>query len=207
MNIYSIYRATNIINGKVYIGFTSRLVTDRILEHQGSYKKHNYIFYYAIRKYGWESFMWDILYQSTDGIHTKDTMEEFFIKENNSFIKFENSNGYNMSLGGDGRLGLKHSKKSINLMKKNRSGIPCPEWQKEHLSKLNKGKKHSPDRKSTAKSYQMVSPENNIVIIKNLTEFCKINGLNVGAMCQVANRATRYKSHKGWRCLPLSDGL
>lgn len=207
MNIYSIYRATNTVNGKVYIGFTSRPVSDRISEHRGRYKKSNYIFYYAIRKYGWDSFIWETLYQSKDGNHTKNIMENFFITEYNSFIKYENSNGYNMSLGGDGRLGLKHSKKSIDLMKQNRSNIPCPQWQKEHLSKLNKGKPYPLDRKSTSKSYQMISPENKIVAIHNLTEFCKLHKLNAGAMCQVANRTPRYKSHKGWRCLPINDDL
>ena len=39
-------------------------------------------------------------------------MENYFIVENHSFINFENSNGYNMTLGGDGMLGFKHSEKS-----------------------------------------------------------------------------------------------
>jgi hypothetical protein len=39
-------------------------------------------------------------------------MENYFIVENHSFINFENSKGYNMTLGGDGVLGLKKSKES-----------------------------------------------------------------------------------------------
>jgi group I intron endonuclease len=205
MNIYTIYRATNTINGKVYIGFTSKPIEERIFQHQKTHHKYNYIFYYDIRKYGCESFSWEVLYQSKDGDHTKDVMEGFFIKENNSFIKFENSNGYNMSLGGDGRLGLRHSKKSIELMKKNRKGIPCPTWQKEHLSRLNKGKKHPPNRKSTAKSYEVTSPDDQTFVITNLTKFCKLNGLNAGAMAQVGQGNTPH--HKGWKCIRLSDVL
>jgi hypothetical protein len=41
-------------------------------------------------------------------------MEKFFITDYNSFINSENSNGYNMTLGGDGMLGFKHNKSSKN---------------------------------------------------------------------------------------------
>jgi group I intron endonuclease len=115
-SIYSIYKATNTINGKVYIGFDSnwpkrkkRHLSDSSNEKS---KGFNDIFHKAIRKYGKENFDWQIIYQSKDGKHCLKSMEEYFIKENNSYIYFNNSNGYNMTLGGEGMLGFKHSEKS-----------------------------------------------------------------------------------------------
>lgn len=101
MNIYSIYKATNIINGKVYIGFTSLTVDDRINTHLKN-SKNNIVtkFYNGIRKYDWDNFTWEIIYQSLDGDHTLNVMENYFILEHDSF-----KNGYNSTLGGDGVLG------------------------------------------------------------------------------------------------------
>lgn len=107
--IYSIYKATNIINNKVYIGFTSNLIK-RIKSHKKGSENYSgngtkSAFYEAIIKYGWENFLWDILYQSKNLNHTKNEMETIFILEHNSFCGFKDSNGYNLTLGGDGSLG------------------------------------------------------------------------------------------------------
>lgn len=99
MNIYSIYKATNIINGKSYIGFDSCWPT-RQQDHQRNYTIKNSNFYAAIRKYGWENFEWTVLYQSADKKHTHKSMEEHFIREYNAHC--DNGFGYNMSYGGDG---------------------------------------------------------------------------------------------------------
>ena len=116
MIIYSIYKVVNQINGKVYIGFDSKWPNRKIRHLKDARSKrsraHNDIFHKAIRKYGQENFVWEVIYQSKDGKHCKDNMENYFIVENHSFINFENSNGYNMTLGGDGMLGFKHSEKS-----------------------------------------------------------------------------------------------
>jgi group I intron endonuclease len=103
MNIYTIYKATNKINNKCYIGFDSHW-PKRKSEHKSaamrdkSYNK----FYNAIKKYGWDNFIWEIVYQSTDGNHCLNSMEPYFIKEFNSL-----STGYNSSYGGESGLGNK----------------------------------------------------------------------------------------------------
>jgi len=114
-SIYSIYKATNTITGKCYIGFDSDW-PNRQKSHKRSAKKtNNTKFYNAIRKYGWENFNWEVLYRSKDKDHTLNIMEPYFIKENNSL-----NNGYNMTIGGDrgptlkgklnGMFGKTHSK-------------------------------------------------------------------------------------------------
>ena len=61
-----IYKATNIINGKYYIGLTNRKLKTRISEHvldsinEKSKLKFS-IFHLALKKYGIENFKWEIL--------------------------------------------------------------------------------------------------------------------------------------------------
>lgn len=127
-NIYTIYSAFCIVTQKRYIGFDSNW-PNRMKCHKREHKKQNNIkFYNAIRKYGWQNFIWEILYQSKDGEHCLNVMEPFFINEFNSFI-----NGYNMTVGGNKGPVL--------------NGSENPMWGKTHtintrnkLSIVNKGR-------------------------------------------------------------------
>ena len=82
MIIHNIYRIVNQTNGKVYIGYTSKSLKTRMNEHRSGSNKRNTKLYAAIRKYGWDNFKIDIIYQSLDGQHCLKTMETHFIKEN-----------------------------------------------------------------------------------------------------------------------------
>ena len=131
--IYTIYKSVNIKNGKVYIGFDSRWPC-RVTIHKSSYIKQDYKFYRAIRKYGWYAFAWSPIYQSQDKDHTLKIMENFFIKEYDSF-----NNGYNSTLGGDGCLGIKMSEENkLKMSLKHKGKKLSP----EHIEVLReKGKK------------------------------------------------------------------
>ena len=105
--IYSIY-IVRFKNSKVYIGMTSRKLKSRKLEHESISRsdKGNY-FHNALKKY--KNVKWEVIYQSKDFDHIKE-METKFIKLYKSNIrKF----GYNLTLGGEGILGLKHKKETI----------------------------------------------------------------------------------------------
>lgn len=98
-----IYKATNIINGKVYIG-QSKDIYKRWNDHRTrpfnpNRDDYNCVFYRAIRKYGIDNFNFEVIEKCSEiELNTK---EKYWIKEYNSFIGFENCNGYNMTLGGD----------------------------------------------------------------------------------------------------------
>ena len=49
------------------------------------------------------------------------------------------------------------------------------------------------------RTYCLLSPDCKIVEIKGLKRFCRENGLNDGAMYQVALGRYKFKSYKGWR--------
>jgi group I intron endonuclease len=153
MNIYTIYKAVNKINGKVYIGFDS-LWPRRKWHHKAKSQKNNQKFYCAIRKYGWDNFEWSIVYQSKENFHCLRVMEPFFIKEYNSFGEL----GYNMTLGGEGALGCKHTdevrkKNSERNSGKNHVnyGKHLSEETKKKISQKNSGVKNGMYGKSLGK--------------------------------------------------------
>ncbi|QOV13198.1 GIY-YIG nuclease family protein [Viridibacillus arvi] len=58
-----IYKATNMLNNKVYIGMTTQSLKDRMYGHYRSSvnSDKNYHFLNALKKNGWENFTWDIV--------------------------------------------------------------------------------------------------------------------------------------------------
>ena len=99
--ICGIYKITNVINNKVYIG-KSVDIYDRWTAHKRASKPikeggDNFTIHKAIRKYSIENFTFEIIEKCTpDELSEK---EIFWIKYFNSYY-----NGYNDTLGGDGDL-------------------------------------------------------------------------------------------------------
>lgn len=95
----TIYKITNKINKKCYIGKTIRPVQIRWSEHiQESKKNNNIPLYNAFNKYGIENFLFEI-------IETNIPNEQIDIKEKyyiNFYSSKVNQNGYNVADGGNG---------------------------------------------------------------------------------------------------------
>lgn len=92
-----IYQITNKINGKIYIGKTEFSVEKRWKEHckdAFSDNKNNRPLYSAMKKYGIENFLIEIL-EETD---SPEEREVYWIEKKKSY-KY----GYNATKGGDGR--------------------------------------------------------------------------------------------------------
>ena len=106
MDIYSIYKTTNKINGKSYIGFTSNWKTRWQGHNDLAFKKNSsHLIHKALRKYGWDNFDWQVIYQSLDKVHCLNEMERYFIIQYKTYTRFKDCNGYNQTLGGEGRIG------------------------------------------------------------------------------------------------------
>lgn len=109
-NKYVVYKITNIINNKIYIGMTGNLET-RWSGNGTQYRPHNNDnhrpFWNAINKYGWDNFKKEI-------IEDKLTFEEAIEGEIFYIAFFDATNreiGYNLSPGGNGgRIYLEHPK-------------------------------------------------------------------------------------------------
>lgn len=94
-----IYKVTNKINGKSYIG-QSVDIFDRWSAH--CTMCDDTVFHRALKKYGTCNFEWEILELCTEG--ELDIREKYYISLYHTCIHDEPSNGYNMTWGGDGGL-------------------------------------------------------------------------------------------------------
>lgn len=94
-----IYKITNKINGKSYIGQTTQSLNRRINQHLNDVKSNSHLMLHnAIRKYGFENFKVSILEKNVSYELLNDR-ECYWIKEENTY--FETGYGYNMTLGGN----------------------------------------------------------------------------------------------------------
>lgn len=160
-----VYKITNKINGKSYIGQTTESLSKRWARHCRS-GSHCTALKNAIKKYGKENFKIEIIFK-TNLVDELNKNESHFINYFNSLVP----NGYNMNTGGFNPMavpetraklsainsgsnhpmfGKHHSKESklkisIALSKENHPqfGRPCSEETKAKISSANKGKKKS----------------------------------------------------------------
>ena len=115
-----VYRATNLINGKYYIGKTKYSMEERRQSHYTEVP--NTYFHRALRKYGRDNFEWDILFESDDEGHLY-RKEKLYIKLFDTYIP----HGYNMTTGGDGQYSREFSSywKDSNNQRAVDLGVPC----------------------------------------------------------------------------------
>ena len=93
-----VYKATNRINGKFYIGKTMNSLQQRMSEHKRHSKKGSMTFHKAIQKYGFDNFDFVVLFEC-DNIEMLTNKEIELIKK---FKATKKGIGYNSSIGGDG---------------------------------------------------------------------------------------------------------
>lgn len=146
--ICKVYMATNRVNGKRYIGFTSRSMARRAYEHEWEATKSKrvrlYIFHKAIRAHGADMFDWTIL---ADGLSQPDALalEEKMVAE----LKPE----YNSTAGGKGSAGRVRSAeeraRQSALMKGRRNS---PEALARMAAKLRGGKRTQEQRERISAS-------------------------------------------------------
>lgn len=103
-----VYCIENVLNGKRYIGITTRTIKERFAEHC---KAESYIGK-AIRKYGVENFK---LYELAVANSREElcNLEVYYIEKYNTF-----KNGYNQTIGGDGVVKDIFIKVSLNEKQK-----------------------------------------------------------------------------------------
>lgn len=94
-----IYKITNIINNKIYIGKTLATVEKRWKEHLSTYQKeteNHRPLYSAMKKYGIDNFLIDTIEECD--VDQLSARERYWIEFYQSF-----KHGYNATLGGDGK--------------------------------------------------------------------------------------------------------
>ncbi len=195
-----IYKITNIINNKIYIGQTIQNPRSRWSRHKyNSRVGSTEPLYNAIRKYGDHSFIFEVICQSFT-LENLNYLEEYFIS---LYKSTEKSFGYNILSGGNNRthqpesnlknrlahLGKKTSedtKNKISLKNKGQipwniglSGYSMPDGHGTNVSKSLTGKKKSKEHKEklsiARKEYYQSNPHHNnkLVICLNTGKIYK----------------------------------
>lgn len=100
--ICGIYKITNLVNGKVYIG-KSVDIENRWKQHLVKARTCQFVLYKAMRKYGVDNFKFEVVETCTEA-ELFDKEREYVAAER-SYIGWPDSNGYNMSIGGEGQTG------------------------------------------------------------------------------------------------------
>ena len=204
-----IYKITNRINGKIYIG-QSIHIEKRFRQHQTeSYyqgKHYNKILYQAIRKYGLENFTFEILEEcSQDMLNEK---EIYWIKYYDSY-----NNGYNATLGGENNFfsinipseeiykmwnegkTVKEIKEFFHINGETvRKRLVNLDTYSEHEARVRAGKKNAPNSNLTQKIVQYDLSGNIINKFDSISEISKKFGYD---MCTIKRciEGKTYSSH------------
>lgn len=111
----AIYKITNQINNKIYIGKTIREPQTRWKEHiQYSHQpnRYNTPLYQALRKYGPDYFTFEIIEDNLTDINELNEKEKYYI---NLYHSASHELGYNIAIGGDGgRTSSKLTQQQVN---------------------------------------------------------------------------------------------
>ena len=156
-----VYKIVNSINGKLYVGKTSKTLAQRFRAHLSKVRnKVNRHLYDAMNHHGVEHFSIHLIEEVPDDL--VDEREAFWI----ATLGTRSPNGYNMTEGGDGgdtlkhwseedkqrlwkqqaqkRMGFRHSAASKRLMGDAQRGRVRTDEQRQHLSRVLKERGHQP---------------------------------------------------------------
>lgn len=138
--LFYVYKITNLINGKLYIGKTSNIAQRmkiHIIVAKGgpeTYKDFSVI-HKAIVKYGAQNF-------SIEQISEHELESEALLAEKICIKTLNTRNnkiGYNCTNGGDGISGYKFTPQQIENLRRGRTGIPHSEETKKRMSIIHTG--------------------------------------------------------------------
>ena len=201
-----------ISNGKKYIGQTSN-EKQRKRQHINLCKKNiDHKFYRAVKKYGWDNFIYGIIDDYDDAL--LNDQEIFYIIKYNTY-----ENGYNSTLGGGGIRGFTHNENTRKKISENISGenhpmygkmgelhhgygIPRSEETKQKISNTLRGrtipKEITKKRNQTRYGnmyYEITKPDGNVEYVNDLKTYSIENGLFPGQMYNVVNGKANHHKH------------
>ena len=185
---------TNKINGKKYVGRTSRTLEIRWQGHVSAARRNDsdMLIARAISKHGPDAFERSILEECSDDIIAE--REQYWILEQKSYVS---DGGYNLTYGGDGGLlGYKFSEEACEKMRQKALGRKHSEEAKKKMSeaaqdrvvspetiekraKANRGQKRTDEqrkRMSDAQCKRMSEHPHSEETKKKISETCKLCG-------------------------------
>jgi group I intron endonuclease len=142
------YLARNRVNGKGYVGKTTKSLKARRLAHENSAKNIATCricpyFHAALLKYGIQNFEWSVLFES-DWEEELNVAEVHFIAALGTKAPF----GYNLTDGGEGRSGFHHSEEFNAQTSARFRGKSKSAEQRAKMSAAMKGRKFSAEHRA-----------------------------------------------------------
>jgi group I intron endonuclease len=207
----TIYKITNKLNGKAYIGQTTKANPfHRIDKHFRCKSNHNvYYLQSAIRKYGEEHFSVEIL-ETASNIDNLNQLEIHYIEQ----FKTLAPNGYNLKSGGkQGGVCSETTKQKISLIKKGKPNLALRgrKFSASHRAKLSEVRKSVPKTAKQKAVHKLVidslkQPVKAInvssgkeVFFQSIQDCADYLGLVPSCVSRVLNARQNRKQHKGWK--------
>lgn len=219
-----VYTATNKINEKQYIGYTTKTLEERKRSHLSkakslSGKHYFYLFQQAIRKYGIDNFHWEVL-ENCNSIEECCNKEIYYINKYNTI----SPNGYNLTKGGNGGVQSEETKlkiskslktywdnnKNLNSLvkatKKERSEWAKKSWkikkEKGYAKPFYRHKQDSKNKMSLTKNKLNKIKWMNVYTLEtvelSLTDMSKKTGLSIGVFNHLKH-GRQLQTKCGWR--------
>jgi hypothetical protein len=189
-----IYKITNNINNKAYIGLTTQGLSRRWTEHVYRFKlgERDHKLYQAMRKHGIRNFKKEIICCAVD----KDFLPNLEIEFIEKFDSF--NNGYNMTCGGD--VVSDETRRKLSKIFKGRKIT----W----YDKILKSRRANPERKDpkdfvprgsknvNSKSYRVIFPDGKNMVFRGLRQFCRQHNLSHNLLLSTLKGTQTH--HKGY---------
>jgi len=156
MKTWTVYRHINKINGKSYIGITHQKLLKRFKAGSGYPERDQPLFAKAIKKYGWDNFITEILESGIKTLEIANIREQYWITYYHTYIYDPECNGYNVLPGGKVHPGHAQTAETREKISKGLLGIKRSEFTKLKIQKAKLGKKLSEKHKATLRNIQKV---------------------------------------------------
>ena len=142
-----VYLITNNVNGKRYVGITCRGYKERYKEHLSQALGTDLdtrSVHYGIKKYGAENFSLICLEKGIPD-ELAEERERYYIELYHTYYEF--GIGYNLTLGGGGVVGYKHSQESKDKISKSLKGHVFPEERNKKIQQAMLGREYKQEWK------------------------------------------------------------
>ena len=201
---WCVYKHTNKLNGKVYIGQTCQNPKYRWGSNGSGYKRIPH-FWNAIQKYGWENFEHEVLF---DNLNREDA-SRLEIELIAMYDSVNPENGYNTSTGGFfGVVGFEMTDECKRKISESLKGVPKSETAKQNMSKAKTGvpgKPRSEEHQSKIIAATMIPiiqiSKNGEVVAEypSISEAARIMELSKGAICSCCKKKRKTVGGFKWQ--------
>ena len=165
-----VYKATNLVNGHWYIGYTARGLAAREKAHRAAARANKgHLLHAAIRKYGHENIAFEVMAD----FHGDEDIAKLYEREAIAAYQPE----YNLTYGGEGGTLAAESRKKIGDANRGRK-MPPSHGEKRRAFLL--GRKHTPEAREKIRQANTGRPSPNKGVSPTAETRAKISAANKG---------------------------